>query len=56
MDFQHIILDEGDGVARLMLNKPPLNVMDIAMLREAGLICEMPGCKAYLIISTQSKA
>ncbi|HEY44530.1 MAG TPA: enoyl-CoA hydratase [Anaerolineae bacterium] len=34
MEFQHIILKKQDGVARLMLNKPPLNVLDIAMMRE----------------------
>jgi cyclohexa-1,5-dienecarbonyl-CoA hydratase len=34
MEFQYVIFKKKDGVARLMLNKPPLNVLDIAMMRE----------------------
>jgi cyclohexa-1,5-dienecarbonyl-CoA hydratase len=34
MSFQHIIFEKQDGVARLTLNRPPLNVLDIAMMRE----------------------
>lgn len=34
MRFKHIGFDVRDGVARLTLNKPPLNVLDIAMMRE----------------------
>ena len=34
MTFQHIAITKQDGVARLTLNKPPLNVLDIAMMRE----------------------
>jgi cyclohexa-1,5-dienecarbonyl-CoA hydratase len=34
MEYQHIIFEKQDGVARVMLNKPPLNVLDIAMMRE----------------------
>jgi cyclohexa-1,5-dienecarbonyl-CoA hydratase len=34
MDFQHISFEEGSGIARLTLNKPPYNVLDIAMMRE----------------------
>jgi cyclohexa-1,5-dienecarbonyl-CoA hydratase len=34
MEFQHIIFEKRDGAARLTLNEPPLNVMDIAMMRE----------------------
>ena len=36
MEFRHIILEKRNGVARLTLNKPPLNVLDIAMMREIG--------------------
>ena len=34
MEFQHITFEKRDGVARLTLSKPPLNVLDIAMMRE----------------------
>lgn len=34
MKFQHITFEKQDGVARLVLNKPPVNVLDIAMMRE----------------------
>ena len=34
MNFEHIRFDVSDGVARLTLNKPPLNVLNIAMMRE----------------------
>jgi len=40
MDFEHIRFDVSDGVARLMLNKPPLNVLDIAMMREINSVLE----------------
>ena len=40
MEFQHIIFETHDGVARLVLNKPPLNVLDIAMMREIGSALE----------------
>ncbi len=34
MSFEHIRFDVSDSVARLTLNKPPLNVLNIAMMRE----------------------
>ena len=34
MEFQHITFEKRDGIARLTLSKPPLNVLDIAMMRE----------------------
>jgi cyclohexa-1,5-dienecarbonyl-CoA hydratase len=39
-DFKHIIFERRDGVARLTLNKPPLNVLDIAMMREINAALE----------------
>jgi enoyl-CoA hydratase/carnithine racemase len=33
MDFQYITFEKQDGVARLTLNRPPLNVFDIATMR-----------------------
>ena len=40
MEFHHIKLEKKDGVARLALNKPPLNVLDIAMMREINAALE----------------
>ena len=40
MEFQHIVFERKDGVARLVLNKPPLNVLDIAMMREINSALE----------------
>ncbi len=34
MAFQHITFEKQDGLARITLNKPPLNVLNIAMMRE----------------------
>jgi cyclohexa-1,5-dienecarbonyl-CoA hydratase len=40
MQFQHIYLETRDGVARLTLNRPPLNVLNIAMMREINAALE----------------
>ena len=40
MNFKHIRFDVSDSVARLTLNKPPLNVLDIAMMREINSALE----------------
>ncbi|MGA9349706.1 MAG: enoyl-CoA hydratase-related protein [Anaerolineae bacterium] len=40
MGFEHIRFDVSDGVARLTLNKPPLNVLNIAMMREINAALE----------------
>ena len=43
MDFEHIRFEVSDGVARLTLNKPPFNVLDIAMMREINSVLERLG-------------
>jgi cyclohexa-1,5-dienecarbonyl-CoA hydratase len=40
MSFEHIRFDVSDGVARITLNKPPLNVLNIAMMREINTALE----------------
>lgn len=40
MGFQHIRMEKKDGVARLVLNRPPLNVLNIAMMREISAALE----------------
>ena len=43
MSFSTIAFEKKDGVARLTLNKPPLNVLDIAMMREINTALEEVG-------------
>jgi cyclohexa-1,5-dienecarbonyl-CoA hydratase len=40
MKFQHIVFEKKDGAARLVLSKPPLNVLNIAMMREINAVLE----------------
>jgi cyclohexa-1,5-dienecarbonyl-CoA hydratase len=40
MEFQYIAFEKQDGVAWLTLNKPPLNVLDVAMMREINTALE----------------
>ncbi|MGB2896408.1 MAG: enoyl-CoA hydratase-related protein [Anaerolineales bacterium] len=40
MDFQHIILKKQDGVVKITLNKLPLNVLNIEMMREINSVLE----------------
>ncbi len=49
MSFEYIQFDVSDGVARLTLNKPPLNVLDIAMMREINAALEDVGDAKVLV-------
>ena len=40
MGFEKIRYEVSEGVARLTLNSPPLNVLDIAMMREINTVLE----------------
>lgn len=40
MTFKYITYKDKEGIGRLTLNKPPLNVLDIAMMREIGTVLE----------------
>ena len=40
MEYQHILIEKQGGVARIKLNKPPLNVLNIAMMREINSAIE----------------
>ncbi|MFQ5859290.1 MAG: hypothetical protein ACE5LU_27130 [Anaerolineae bacterium] len=42
MSFEYIRFEVSGGVARLTLNKSPLNVLDIAMMREINAALEGP--------------
>lgn len=39
-DFQKIIFERKDGVARMTLNHPPVNIMDISTMREINAALE----------------
>jgi cyclohexa-1,5-dienecarbonyl-CoA hydratase len=40
MEFENILFEKNDGVARLTLNRPPLNVLNIAMMKEINQALE----------------
>jgi len=40
MEYQNIIFEKQAGVAKITLNKPPLNVLNIAMMREINTVLE----------------
>jgi len=40
MKFEYILFDVSDGVARVTLNKPPVNVLDIPMMQEINTALE----------------
>ncbi|MCK4693758.1 MAG: enoyl-CoA hydratase/isomerase family protein, partial [Anaerolineales bacterium] len=40
MEFQHIIFKKQDSVVKITLNKPPLNVLNIEMMREINGVLE----------------
>ena len=61
VDFQHITFEKRDGIARLTLNEPPLNVLNIAMMREINAalegLGEDPAAKVLVIEAAEgSKA
>jgi cyclohexa-1,5-dienecarbonyl-CoA hydratase len=58
MDYEFIIVEEKDGIGLITLNKPPLNVLDIAMMKEINqALFEMAGknLKA-LVLKAEGKA
>lgn len=57
--FEHILFEKKDGVATLTLNRPPLNILNIALMREMNEALE--GLEGdvdtkLLVISAQGKA
>ncbi len=39
-EFQHIIFERGDGIAKITLNHPPVNIMDIPTMKEINQALE----------------
>jgi cyclohexa-1,5-dienecarbonyl-CoA hydratase len=58
MDYQHISFNVASGVARLTLNRPPLNVLNIAMMREINLALDSldQATIKVLVLSAEGKA
>ncbi len=40
MNFQNIVFETREGIAELTLNRPPLNILNISMLREINSVLE----------------
>ena len=59
IDYANIICDIGAEVARITLNRPPLNILDIAMMQEVNEALERIGSEdgvKLLIVDHQGKA
>ncbi len=61
MEFQHIRFEKSNGVARVVLNRPPFNILDIAMMREISAalasVARAPVVKILIFEATEgSKA
>jgi cyclohexa-1,5-dienecarbonyl-CoA hydratase len=58
MEYKTIVVEEKDGIGRITLNKPPLNILDIAMMREmnAALKSFQGSNLKVLILSANGKA
>lgn len=59
MDFQNIVFDTKDGIAELTLNRPPLNVLNISMLKEINSVLEKLNSQTdlkLLVIKATGKA
>ncbi len=57
--FEHILFEKENGVATLTLNRPPLNILNIAMMREMNeALEELEGDAKtkLLVIAAQGKA
>jgi cyclohexa-1,5-dienecarbonyl-CoA hydratase len=59
MGFEHLLAEQTDGIAFLTLNRPPLNILNIAMMEEVGLAIEAFGEEEgikLLVIRSAGKA
>jgi cyclohexa-1,5-dienecarbonyl-CoA hydratase len=58
-DFESVVFEREEGVAKIILNRPPLNIMNIAMMKEINAILESLQGDAeskVLIITGRGKA
>jgi cyclohexa-1,5-dienecarbonyl-CoA hydratase len=58
MDYQYIGFEVASGAARLTLKRPPLNVLNIAMMREINSALDRfdPATAKVLVIAAEGKA
>jgi cyclohexa-1,5-dienecarbonyl-CoA hydratase len=58
MDYQHISFEVASGVARLAFKRPPLNVLNIAMMREINSALDRfdQATAKVLVIAAEGKA
>lgn len=58
MDYKTIVVEEKDGIGRITLNKPPLNILDIEMMKEmnAALKSFQGANLKVLILNANGKA
>lgn len=60
MDFQNILFEMKDSVARITINRPPYNVLDIETMKEINEAIERTkrekGLKAFVIAAAGDKA
>jgi len=58
MDYQYIGFEVASGAARLTFKRPPLNVLNIAMMREINLALDGldPATAKALVIAAEGKA
>lgn len=60
MSYQNILVDTKDGAAIITINRPPVNVMNIATMREMGAAIKDrladPGVKILVITASGSRA
>ena len=59
MNFQNILFETKEGIAELILNRPPLNVLNISMLQEINSVLEKLNSQTelkHLVIKATGKA
>lgn len=60
MSYQNILVDTKDGAATITINRPPMNVMNIATMREMGAAIKDrladPGVKILVITASGNRA
>lgn len=57
MGFQSIHIEKADAVSRVILNRPPLNILDIAALRELSAAFEnLPQDSKAVVLAAQGRA
>src|SRR4030067_380932 len=59
MNFQNILFETKGGIAELILNRPPLNILNISMMREINSVFEKLNSQTelkLLVIKAAGKA